>query len=77
MVSVLVSIQMRNMFAEVGKMFVNARHAEQDIRERQGEQELLGLFHVRMKLPDKREVGSSTLPRPMIENLLPRLWIRP
>ena len=26
-----------------------------------------------MKLPDKREVGSSTLPRPMNQNLLPRL----
>ena len=35
MVSVVVSIQMRKMFAEVRKMFVNARRAEQDIRERQ------------------------------------------
>jgi hypothetical protein len=35
MVSVVVSIQMRKMFAEVRKMFVNARHAEQDVRERQ------------------------------------------
>jgi hypothetical protein len=35
MVSVLVSIQMRNTFAEVREMFVNARHAEQGIRERQ------------------------------------------
>ena len=26
--------------------------------------------HVRMKLPDKREVGSSTLPRPINQNLL-------
>jgi hypothetical protein len=31
MVSVVVSIQMRKMFAEVRKMFVNARHAEQDV----------------------------------------------
>jgi len=35
MVSVVVSIRMRNMFMEVRKMFVNARHAEQDVRERQ------------------------------------------
>ena len=35
MVSVVVSIQMRKMFAEVRKMFFNARHAEQDVRERQ------------------------------------------
>jgi hypothetical protein len=35
MVSVVVSIQMRKMFAEVRKMFVKARHAEQDVRERQ------------------------------------------
>jgi hypothetical protein len=35
MVSVVVSIQMRKMFAEVRKMFVNARDAEQDVRERQ------------------------------------------
>ena len=35
MVSVVVSIPMRKMFAEVRKMFVNARHAEQDVRERQ------------------------------------------
>jgi hypothetical protein len=35
MVSVVVSIQMRKMFAEVRKMFSNARHAEQDVRERQ------------------------------------------
>jgi hypothetical protein len=35
MVSVVVSIQMRKMLAEVRKMFVNARHAEQDVRERQ------------------------------------------
>jgi len=34
MVSVVVSIQMRNMFAEVRKMFLNARDAEQDVRER-------------------------------------------
>jgi hypothetical protein len=32
-VSVVVSIQMRKMFAEVRKMFLNARHAEQDVRE--------------------------------------------
>jgi hypothetical protein len=30
-----------------------------------GEWELLSQFHVPMKLPDKREVGSSTLPRPV------------
>jgi hypothetical protein len=35
MVSVVVSIQVRKMFAEVRKMFLNARDAEQDIRERQ------------------------------------------
>jgi hypothetical protein len=34
MVSVVVSIQMRKVFAEVRKMFVNARHAEQDVREK-------------------------------------------
>ena len=33
MVSVVVSIQMRKMFAEVRKMFSNARDAEQDVRE--------------------------------------------
>jgi hypothetical protein len=33
-----------------------------------GEWELLSLIHVRMKLPDKREVGSSTLPRPITFN---------
>ena len=33
--SVVVSIQMRKMFAEVRKMFLNARDAEQDGRERQ------------------------------------------
>ena len=35
MVSVVVSIRMRKMFAEVCKMFSNARDAEQDVRERQ------------------------------------------
>ena|GEM_PF-1043660 len=35
MVSVVVSIQMRKMFAEARRMFVNARDAEQDVRERQ------------------------------------------
>jgi hypothetical protein len=30
-----VSIRMRKMFAEMRKMFLNARHAEQDVRERQ------------------------------------------
>jgi hypothetical protein len=35
MVSVVVSIRTRKMFAEVRKMFANARHAEQDVRERQ------------------------------------------
>jgi hypothetical protein len=34
-VSVVVSIRMRKMFAEVRKMFLNARDAEQDVRERQ------------------------------------------
>ena len=32
MVSVVVSIQMRKMFAEVRKMFLDARLAEQDVR---------------------------------------------
>jgi hypothetical protein len=77
MVSVVVSIQMRKMFVEVRKKFVNARDAEQDVRERQASRELLSPIHVLMKLPDKREVGSSTLPRPMIQNLWPRFWIRP
>jgi len=31
----VVSIQMRKVFAEVRKMHSNARHAEQDVRERQ------------------------------------------
>jgi hypothetical protein len=31
-VSVVVSIQMRKMLVEVRKMFLNARHAEQDVR---------------------------------------------
>jgi hypothetical protein len=35
MVSVVVSIRMRKMFAEVRKMFLYARDAEQDVRERQ------------------------------------------
>ena len=35
MVSVIVSIHLRKLFVEVRKMFVNARHAEQDVRERQ------------------------------------------
>jgi hypothetical protein len=35
MVSVVVPIHMRKMFAEARKMFLNARHAEQDVRERQ------------------------------------------
>jgi hypothetical protein len=35
MVSVVVSIQMRKMFAEVRKMCLDARHAEQAARERQ------------------------------------------
>ena len=35
MVSVVVSIRTRKMFAEVRKMFVIARDAEQDVRERQ------------------------------------------
>jgi hypothetical protein len=35
MVSVVVSIQMRKMFAEVRRMFSIAPHAEQDVRERQ------------------------------------------
>jgi hypothetical protein len=34
-VSVVVSIRTRKMFAEVRKMFSNARDAEQDVRERQ------------------------------------------
>jgi len=35
MVSVVVSIGMRKMFAEVRRMFSNARDAEQDLSERQ------------------------------------------
>jgi len=35
MVSVVVSIRMRKMFAEMRKMFLYARDAEQDVRERQ------------------------------------------
>jgi hypothetical protein len=35
MVSVVVSIRVRKMFAEVRKKFLNARDAEQDVRERQ------------------------------------------
>jgi hypothetical protein len=35
MVSVVVSIRMRKMFAEVRKMFANVQRAEQDVRERQ------------------------------------------
>ncbi len=35
MASVVVSIRMRKMFAEVRKMFLNARDAEQAVRERQ------------------------------------------
>ena len=35
MVSVVVSIRVRKMFAEVRKMFLYARDAEQDVRERQ------------------------------------------
>ena len=35
MVSVVVSIQMRKMFVEGRKTFLNARGAEQDVRERQ------------------------------------------
>ncbi len=34
MVSVVVSIRMHKMFAEVRNIFLNARHAEQDVRER-------------------------------------------
>jgi hypothetical protein len=63
-VSVVVSIQMRKMFGEVRKMFLSARDAEQMVV-KAGEWELLSQFHVPMKLPDKREVGSSTLPRPV------------
>ena len=37
-----------------------------------GGYELVSLSHVRMKLPDKREVGSSTLPRPIDFISLPR-----
>jgi hypothetical protein len=35
MVSIVVSIRMRKMLSEVRKMFLNARDAEQDRRERQ------------------------------------------
>jgi len=40
MVSVVVSIQMRKMFAEARKMFSNARHAEPDGREWQADRNL-------------------------------------
>ncbi len=76
MVSVVVSIQVRKMFAEVRKMFSNARDAEQDVREGRLVR-TSDMNHVRMNRPDKREVGSSTLPRPINQNLLPRSWIRP
>jgi hypothetical protein len=36
-VSVVVSIQMRKMFAEMRKMFSNTRDAEQDVREKAGD----------------------------------------
>jgi hypothetical protein len=48
------------------RMFVNAGYLE-----------LLSLIHVRMNRPDKREVGSSTLPRPINSELVAPLWIRP
>jgi len=35
MESVVVSVRMHKMLVEVRKMFLNARHAEQDVRERQ------------------------------------------
>jgi hypothetical protein len=35
MMPVVVSIQLRKMFAEVRTTFLNARDAEQDVRERQ------------------------------------------
>jgi hypothetical protein len=35
MVSVVVSIRMRKMFVDMRNMFLNARDAEQDVRERQ------------------------------------------
>jgi len=35
MVSVVVSVRRRKMFPEVGKMFLNARRAEQEVGERQ------------------------------------------
>jgi len=35
MVSVVVSIQIDEMFVQVRKMFLNARDAEQDVREKQ------------------------------------------
>jgi hypothetical protein len=36
---------------------------------------LSSLIHVRMKVPDKREVGSSTLPRPMKLELIIPHWL--
>jgi hypothetical protein len=38
LLSVVVSIQMRKLFAEVGEMFSDARHAEQNVRERRASQ---------------------------------------
>jgi hypothetical protein len=43
---------------------------------RQRFNDLAGLL-TPLRSPDKREVGSSTLPRPMNQNLLPRLRISP
>jgi len=40
MVSGVVSIQTRKMFAEMRRMFVNARKAEQDVRERRASKNL-------------------------------------
>ena len=44
MVSIVVSVRMRKMFAEVRKMFLNARHAEQDVRERQASRNFRAYF---------------------------------
>jgi hypothetical protein len=43
-VSVVVSIRMRKIFAEVRKMFSNARDADQDVREGQASTNFCGYF---------------------------------
>jgi hypothetical protein len=60
------------MFGEVRKIALAGREMLSRMFVKGRREELLGLFHVRIKLPDKREVGSSTLPRPINFRSLPR-----